>query len=67
MGKKTQVKVNEDGPFDRTYHWSGNREHLRFHRRICRFVAKGSSGRAALIEFEDGERIVTSIRTVRKS
>ncbi len=67
MAMRAQTAINEAGPFDRIYYWSNNATRLRFHRQRCRIIAKGSSMRSALIEFEDGERIVTSIRAVRKA
>jgi hypothetical protein len=53
-----------DAPFDRIFrgHSSAHR-HLRGQR--CRIVARGSSNLAVLVEFQDGERAVTWIRSLR--
>lgn len=62
----TQVKVNDDAPFDRVYRWKNNPTRLHFHGRLCRILAKGTSMRSVLIEFEDGERLITSSRAVKR-
>ncbi len=64
---KATAKVNEDAPFDRVYHWRNNATRLYLHGRRCRILAKGTSRRSALIEFENGERVITSVRAVRKA
>lgn len=51
-----------EGPFDRVYRWKNNpkREHL--FGKYCRVLAYGTTRHSVLLEFEDGERVVTSIR-----
>lgn len=67
MVMREQVAINEDAPFDRVYRWRNNSTRLHFYGCRCRILAKGSSMRSALIEFENGERIVTSMRAVKKA
>lgn len=54
-------------PFDRVYHWKNNPTRLRLNGKACRILAYGASKHSVLLEFEDGERIVTSVRAVRRS
>lgn len=61
-----QATLNENAPFDRVYRWRNNPTRAHFQGRRCRILARGTSMRSVLIEFEDGERIVTSGRAVRK-
>lgn len=52
--------------YDRIYRWRNNpvRDHL--YRKRCRVIANGSSGHSVLLEFEDGERVVTSQRATMR-
>lgn len=54
-----------EGPFDRVYHWKNNPTRLRLRGKHCRILAHGTSLHSVLVEFEDGERVVTSARAVR--
>lgn len=47
------------------YAWKNNEVRAALVWRPCRVVARGSLG-AVLIEFEDGRRMVTSRRTLRR-
>jgi hypothetical protein len=59
--------VDSDAPFDRIYRWKNNPARARLNGRRCRILAVGKSKLSALVEFEDGERVVTSIRALRKT
>lgn len=69
MGKtKTSEKKKGligDGPFDRIYHWKNNPKRVHLKGRFCRILAHGTTKHSILVEFEDGERVVTSARAVR--
>lgn len=56
-----------DVTFDRVYRWRNNLKRMRFYGRRCRIIEQGSTMRSVLVEFEDGERIVTSIRALGKA
>lgn len=60
------IQVEHDAPFDRVFRWKNNQARIRLYGRRCRILATGSSMMSALIEFEDGERVITSIRALRK-
>jgi hypothetical protein len=47
------------------YAWGNNPRRAALKGRPCRIVARGSRLRSVLIEFENGERVVTSERAVR--
>jgi hypothetical protein len=49
------------------YAWGNNDKRSTFKGRLCRIIAHGSRMRSVLIEFENGERAVTSIRALRES
>ena len=51
--------------YDRVYVWGNNPRRAAYRGRRCRVVARGSLG-SVLVEFEDGERTVTSARAVRR-
>lgn len=53
-------------PFDRVYYWKNNPKRLRLNGKACRLLARGTSMHSVLIEFEDGERVITSRRAIRK-
>jgi len=61
-----QATINESAPFDRVYRWRNNTSRLPYFDKPCRILAKGTSMRSVLIEFEDGMRMVTSVRAVKK-
>lgn len=67
MVMREQVAINEEAPFDRVFRWKNNTARLHSHGRRCRILAKGTSMRSVLIEFESGERIITSARAVKKA
>ena len=52
--------------FDHIYVWGNNERRARLRGRRCRILARGSLG-SVLVEFEDGERVVTSRRAVRRA
>ena len=47
------------------YAWGNNPVRERFKGRECRIVVRGSRMYSVLAEFDDGERIVTSMRALR--
>lgn len=52
--------------FDRYFAWKNNPARELLYGRRCRIVATGSTMRSCLIEFENGERTVTSVRAIRR-
>lgn len=56
----------EAPPFDRVYRWKNNPTRARLVGRPCRILEYGSSMHSVLVEFEDGERVITSARAVAK-
>lgn len=53
--------------FDLVFAWRNTPERERLFGRRCRLVARGTSLRSVLLEFESGERVVSSARAVRKA
>ena len=47
------------------YAWKNNAKRAEFYRRRCRVLARGTMN-SVMIEFEDGERTITSRFAVRK-
>jgi hypothetical protein len=47
------------------YCWRNNEKRLAYHGRLCRVLARGTMN-SILVEFENGERTVTSRYAVRK-
>lgn len=47
------------------YCWRNNEKRATYHGRLCRVVARGTMN-SILVEFENGERTVTSRYAVRK-
>jgi hypothetical protein len=52
-------------PFTHVYSWRNNERRAGLHGRRCRIVASGRMG-TVLVEFENGERVTTSHRAVRR-
>ena len=52
--------------FDCIYGWGNNGVRRELKGKRCRIVATGSSQRSVLLEFEDGRKIITSVRAIRK-
>ncbi len=52
--------------FDRVYGWKNNERRADLFGKRCRIVEVGSSMNSVLVEFEDGTRLVTSRRAIRK-
>ncbi len=52
--------------FDRTYRWKNNPKRAHLVGKHCRVIAHGSSMHSVLLEFEDGERVITSRRATVK-
>jgi len=48
-----------------TYRWGNNEKRATMKGRACRIVAKGKKG-SVLIEFENGQREITSYRAIRR-
>lgn len=61
------IQVEHDAPFDRIFRWKNNARRRELYGRRCRILAKGSTMNSVLIEFENGERTVTSVRALRLS
>ena len=53
-------------PFDRVYRWKNNPKRERLNGKHCRIIAHGSKMHSVLVEFEDGERVITSARAVHR-
>lgn len=64
---KATIEIDRDAPFDRVFCWKNSSVRARFYGRRCRILANGASMRSVLIEFEDGERTVTSIRALKRA
>lgn len=60
------TKIDHDAPFDRIFRLKNTPVRARLYGRRCRILAKGHSKLAVLVEFEDGERHVTSMRALRR-
>lgn len=58
------VPVGNMSDFDRIYVWGNNAKRARFKGRACRVVARAKMN-SVLLEFEDGERLVTSRHAIR--
>lgn len=52
--------------FPYTYTWGNNEKRATYKGRRCRILARGTM-RSVLIEFENGERTVSSVRSLRRS
>ena len=52
--------------YDHVYAWGNNAVRADLKDRLCRVLERGSTMRSVLLEFEDGTRIVTSARSIRK-
>lgn len=50
--------------YDRIFRWKNNAKRAHLFGRHCRILAHGSSMHSVLLEFEDGERVITSRRAV---
>ena len=60
----SNLTSREVAPFDRVYVWGNNAKRATLKGRNCRIVARGTMN-SILVEFEDGERVVTSRYAVR--
>lgn len=49
------------------FHWKNNPEREKLFGKRCRVLSEGTKLRSVLIEFEDGEKIVTSTRALRRA
>jgi hypothetical protein len=52
--------------YDRTYRWKNNSKRAHLVGRHCRVIAHGTTMHSVLLEFEDGERVITSRRATTK-
>ena len=52
--------------FDRVYRSKSNPKMLHLHDRRCRIIEYGSTRHAVLVEFDSGEREITSRQAVRR-
>lgn len=53
--------------FDHIYAWGNNPMRRPLKGKRCRIVASGSRMHSVLLEFEDGVRIITSVRAIRRA
>ena len=49
------------------YAWGNNERRAHLKGRLCRIVAAGTRMHSVEVEFENGERVVTSMRALRKA
>ena len=54
------------GVSDYVYIWGNNQRRALLKGRRCAIIARGSRLRSVLVEFENGERVVTSERALRR-
>jgi hypothetical protein len=59
------METKTDPSFDRVFAWKNNPRRAKLFGRRCRIIEVGSTMRSVLIEFEDGERVITSRRALR--
>jgi hypothetical protein len=57
---KTEVPT-----YDRVFEWEKNPKRLHLNGKPCRVLAYGATRHSTLVEFETGERVVTSARALR--
>jgi hypothetical protein len=48
------------------YHWGNTPERARRKGQLCRIISRGAR-QSILVEFDDGYRMITSMRAVRRS
>lgn len=60
MSEKTTLE------YDRIFRWRNNPARDRLYRRRCKVIATGSTMHSVLLEFENGERVVTSRRATMR-
>jgi len=58
MGTKTD-------PFNKVFGWKNNPKRAKLFGKRCRIIEVGSTMRSVLVEFEDGQRVITSRRALR--
>lgn len=58
------MEIQLSYPF--VYAWKNNPRRAEFTDKPCRIIERGSSMNSVLIEFEDGQRIVTSAWAVKR-
>jgi hypothetical protein len=52
--------------YDYVYRWGNNGRRRDLKGKRCRLLAQGSSMHSVLIELEDGEKVITSRRAIKK-
>lgn len=60
------MKTTTADRFDRVYFWKNNPRRLALNGKRCRVIATGTTMHSALVEFEDGTRVITSARAIRR-
>ena len=60
------METKSEEIFDRYFAWKNNPMRARLYGRRCRIIATGSKMHSCLVEFENGERVVTSVRAIRR-
>lgn len=59
--------MSEQAEYPYRFAWKNNPEREQLFGKRCRIVTEGSRMRSILIEFEDGKRLVTSHRAIRRA
>lgn len=59
------METKADPSFNKVFGWKNNPVRAKLFGKRCRIVHAGSTMRSVLIEFEDGERVITSRRALR--
>lgn len=55
-----------EAPFDWIYVWGNNGVRKELKGKRCRVLHRGARLHSVLVEFEDGQRVITSARAIRK-
>lgn len=59
--------MNKEHDFPYRFYWKNDAKRACLFGKRCRIVSEGSRLRSILIEFEDGYRMVTSQRAIRRA
>ena len=61
----TEHKPQQAPDFPYVYAWGNNERRAEFKGKRCRITATGTSMRSVEVEFENGDRLITSRRALR--
>lgn len=64
--RETMAKTTPEAPFDHVFRWKNNDRRAKLFGKRCRILAYGPTMRSVLVEFEEGERVITSVRALHK-